>query len=155
MERAPLRPVGRCLVIHEGKILLLRNRYPDGEYYGFPGGHQELAETLEENAIRETKEEANLDVELVKPVYLHEFIEERRRHLVTLYFWAKPIGDVTKVSVEFDPDETDEKPQEALWVPIERMKELPMRPSEFIDTILEDYAQGFPGGIKKLPTVRK
>lgn len=146
--------IARTIVLHEGKILLLRNRYPEGEFYGFPGGKQEAGESLEECAVRETKEETNLAVELVQPLYLHEFIDDRinNRHHITLYFLAEPRGELA-VTHAHDPDKDENKIQEVLWVPIVKMKELPMRPSEVAEQILHEYKRGFTT-LKKLPTTR-
>jgi hypothetical protein len=41
-----------------------------------------------------------------------------------------------------------------VWVPLEKLKELNMRPDTFIDRLLDDKAKGFPDDIKKLPTVK-
>lgn len=149
-----LRTVGRAIVIHDGRILLLRNRYPEGEFYGFPGGRQEPFETLEECAIRETKEETGIDCRVVKPLYLDEFMKGKRKHLVTLFFLLEPIDPAQEPDHTNDPDEEETKIQEASWMPLEKLKGLKLRPDTFVDMLLDDYRKGFPDGIKKLPTVR-
>ncbi len=45
------------------KILLVKNH--NGRFYSFPKGHVELRENEKETAIREVKEETNLDVEIL------------------------------------------------------------------------------------------
>ena len=43
--------------------------HPIGDYYTFPGGGQELGETLEEGTKREIKEEFGIDVEVKEKLY--------------------------------------------------------------------------------------
>lgn len=58
----PIINVGATvLVFNENKELLLNLR-SDTNDWGIPGGGKELNETLEECAIRELKEETNLDI---------------------------------------------------------------------------------------------
>lgn len=54
---------GAAVIIRnqEGKILMQRRA--DKNNWGIPGGCQELGERLQETAIREVKEETNLDIE--------------------------------------------------------------------------------------------
>lgn len=138
-----MQPVSRTIVINQGKILLLKNKYSDGIFYGFPGGWQEIGETEEECAIRETKEETNLDVKLKRKLYIHEF-QNNSKHLHTTYFLAEPISNPHNLTIHNDPDTQDKKPQEVLWIDIDKLKTLPMRPNEFIDILLTDYQSDFP-----------
>lgn len=45
------------------RVLLVKNH--NGRYWSFPKGHMELNETEEETAVREIKEETNLDVKIM------------------------------------------------------------------------------------------
>lgn len=65
-----------ALVVKGGKIMAtLRNDPHNLEYHKkweFPGGSLEMGETMEENLIRETKEESGYDVEIVSLLnYVH------------------------------------------------------------------------------------
>ena len=64
------RVSSRAIIIEDNKVLLIfRKKVKDGitkEYYVVPGGGQEENETLEETAIRELKEELNVDIEILE-----------------------------------------------------------------------------------------
>ncbi|MBQ9674252.1 MAG: NUDIX domain-containing protein [Ruminococcus sp.] len=45
------------------RVLLVKNH--NGRYWSFPKGHMELNETEQETAVREIKEETNLDVQII------------------------------------------------------------------------------------------
>jgi 8-oxo-dGTP pyrophosphatase MutT (NUDIX family) len=59
----PLIMVGAAVLVldHERRLLLMRRT--DNGFWGVPGGSMEPGESLEETAIRETKEETGLVVE--------------------------------------------------------------------------------------------
>lgn len=64
----PIINVGATLLVFNQKNEILLNLRSDTNNWGIPGGSKELNETLEECAIRELKEETNLqanDLELV------------------------------------------------------------------------------------------
>lgn len=52
-----------CIIFHDNKVLIIRQNNGD---WGFPKGHVDGNETDMETAIREVKEETNLDVEIIK-----------------------------------------------------------------------------------------
>ena len=96
-------------VIHEGKILLTPRE--DFETWILPSGGVEEGESIGEAAIRETKEETGIDVELTRLVGVYT----RRSNMPTGYavlFAARPIGGEIKcqpgetIAVEwFRPDQ--------------------------------------------------
>jgi len=60
-------PVVNCVIIEDDKILLVkRNNKPFIGYWGMPGGKVEFAEHVEDAAVREFKEETNIDTEFKK-----------------------------------------------------------------------------------------
>ena len=48
-----------CIIIEDEKVLLVEQHQG---FWGFPKGHMEIGETEVETAIREVKEETNIDV---------------------------------------------------------------------------------------------
>ena len=59
---SPLIGVGATTLVFTNKNELLLNLRSDTNTWGIPGGSKELNETLEECAIRELKEETNINV---------------------------------------------------------------------------------------------
>ena len=93
-----------ALVIKDGKIMsTLRNDPHSPEYHKkweFPGGSLEMGETLEENLMRETKEETGYDVEIVSSLnYVYVENREDKNYQVCLVpYLCKIIGGDGKYS---------------------------------------------------------
>ena len=108
------RPTGCALVMHGGKLLLVkRGRDPWGGHWDIPGGFCDGAERQEDAAVREVREEAGVECEL--GAYLGAWVDVYDDGLPTLnaYFHAtaasaetgEPDGvEVTEVGW-FAPDE--------------------------------------------------
>ena len=64
-----MRISSRAIIIKDGKLLaMFRRKIKDGkvkEYFAIPGGGLEENETLEENVVRELKEEMNVDIKVL------------------------------------------------------------------------------------------
>lgn len=80
-------------VIHEGKILLTQRE--DFETWILPSGGVEDDESIAQAAIRETKEETGLDVELTRLVGIYSRLSNMAQVHAVL-FTAKPIGGEIK-----------------------------------------------------------
>lgn len=80
-------------VIHEGKILLTQR--DDFETWILPSGGIEDGESIAQAAIRETKEETGLDVELTRLVGVYSRLSNISPGYMVL-FAAKPVGGEIK-----------------------------------------------------------
>ena len=89
-----------CIVLRDKKVLLIGAKDDNGElFWSFPKGHQEDGETDIETAIRETKEETNLDVKIVdnKPIKTGHLVHNGTIYKEILLFIAKPLNDEIKI----------------------------------------------------------
>ena len=105
--------VGVSAIIMDGNKILLghrsKNKKDTGGIVGrdtwsLPGGKQEYDETIIECAIRETKEECNLDIVEPKIIYASDDIAPDR-HFVTITTIASSYSGEVKV---MEPDKEDE-----------------------------------------------
>lgn len=83
-----------CIIINEGKVLLIQQKKGN---WGFPKGHVEFNETEKQTAIREVKEETNLDVRIFRNRrYTEKYISYKGRMKQVVYFLAKQTGGIEK-----------------------------------------------------------
>lgn len=114
-----LVPSASTVVLNrEGKILLqLRS---DTHVWALPGGAMEIGETIAQTAVRETKEETGLDVELeyivgiyTNPRHVVAFSNGEVRQQFSICFACRLVGGKIKVSNEsievgfFSPEEIE------------------------------------------------
>lgn len=78
-----LERLAGCVIINNGKILLVKEK--KDWYWKLPGGRLEEEETAEECAIREAKEEANIDVELLRLFGTYNYNFKNRNFELTAY----------------------------------------------------------------------
>lgn len=116
----PIVGVG-VVIVNDGKLLLIkRGAEPSLGRWSFPGGVVELGESVRDAAVRETKEECGLDVELVTglPMDVYDIMvpDENgvlKYHYVLLQFLARPKQGTLKPTT----DVTDAK-----WVPLNEVE---------------------------------
>lgn len=83
-----------CIIINNGKVLLVKQTKG---HWGFPKGHVEANETEEETAIREVKEETNLDVQIdTSKRYTMEYMTDKGNLKEVVLFIAKLMEGNTK-----------------------------------------------------------
>lgn len=98
----------------DGVVLIRRGSDPYEGMWALPGGFVEVGETVENAAVREAKEETNLDVELERLVGVYSDPDrDPRGHNVSVTFLARVTGgdaeaatDADEVSV-LDPSEVE------------------------------------------------
>lgn len=94
MNESPLVRVGvGVFVFKNGKFIMLQRKGAHGAgSWSVPGGHLEYGESFEDTAIREVKEETNLDITNVRfGAITNDFFQEENKHYVTVWMisdWA-------------------------------------------------------------------
>ena len=98
-----------CIIIKNRKVLLVQEAKG---HWGLPKGHIEGNETEEEAAIREVKEETNLDVEIDTSIrYELNYIVEPDIEKTVCFFPAKNVsGKIKRQESEIN---------EIKWIPVE------------------------------------
>jgi 8-oxo-dGTP diphosphatase len=90
-------PAAGVVIQKDNKILLVKRKYePYRGDWCFPAGFMEYDESPERCAIRETKEEINLDVELDGLFGVYSGKDDPRTHAVLVMYWAKVKGGELK-----------------------------------------------------------
>ncbi len=85
-----------CIVIKDNNALLIKNNYGN---WSFPKGHVEKGESEQETAIRETKEETNIDVEIISDKkYSIKYSPKENVEKEVIFFIAKPLSKKLKKS---------------------------------------------------------
>ncbi|ODU02806.1 MAG: NUDIX hydrolase [Pseudonocardia sp. SCN 72-86] len=109
----------------DGRLLMIRRT--DSGLHALPGGRHELGETMTQTAVRETREETGVDIEVVgligiysNPAHLVEFTDGEVRQEFSICFRARPTGGAPR-----DSDESTE----VRWVETSELGTLDMHPS--------------------------
>lgn len=96
------------IIVDNGKVLLVGSaERGDGMFWGFPKGDQEVGESDIETALRETKEEVGLDVEITNAESIevsHPCHGGQDTKLIRL-FEARLVGDAKIVRQEDEIDD--------------------------------------------------
>jgi ADP-ribose pyrophosphatase YjhB (NUDIX family) len=115
-----------AFVLDEMDRVLLIHR-TDNDLWALPGGAQEVGEYIADTVVRETKEEAGIDVEVIgvvgiytNPNHVVEFTDGEVRQQFSICFRARRLGGRLRGSSETS---------EARWVAAEELDGLSIHPS--------------------------
>ncbi|NOZ29383.1 MAG: GNAT family N-acetyltransferase [Chloroflexi bacterium] len=118
------------LVEQDGRIVLVRRGVEPGKgLWGLPAGYVEADESAEEAAIRETREESGLEVELDGLIGVYSFGKDTGSRGVLILYAAHVVGgtlhagdDATEVAW-FAPDSLPPDDQIAFWTHRQALRE--------------------------------
>jgi len=90
--------VSACTIpVIDGKVLLVRRAINPGRgLWVFPGGYMDQDETVEEAAVRETREEVNLDVRITRLVGVYSY----RSPVVVVVYACEVAGGEVRIDRE-------------------------------------------------------
>lgn len=107
-----------CIIYkyEKNKRIFLLIHQKHGDYIGFPKGHVELNESETETAIREVKEETNLDVFLFENMIAKDnYMIDGKIDKEVVYFLATPMS--------FQANKQEQEVAELIWVEENEVKE--------------------------------
>lgn len=111
-KNRPRVGLGIIIVNRDGKILIGKRQGSHAPYYSIPGGNLDLGETFEQGAIREVKEETDLDIknpEVIAVTNNLETYSSEGLHYISIILLVKKFSGELKI---MEP----EKCAEWLWV---------------------------------------
>lgn len=99
-------PAATAFVLNEqGNVLLIQRS--DNDLWALPGGGQDFGETISTAAVRETSEEAGIDIEIIglvgiytDPNHLVKYSDGEVRQQFSICLRGRPIGGSLKTSDE-------------------------------------------------------
>ncbi|MBU4314977.1 NUDIX domain-containing protein [Patescibacteria group bacterium] len=99
--------IGVVLVNPDGKVLVGKRKNSHAPYYSIPGGHLECGETFEQCAIREIKEETDIDVLDPKVIAVTNNLEtykQEGKHYISIILLVENVIDTPKL---MEPEKCD------------------------------------------------
>lgn len=103
------------IIVDKGKVLLVKQKKSGA--FNFPKGHMDDSETEIETAIRETKEETNLDVEVDSSKRFEmSFIQSEGINKVVVYY----IATLNSCCIKKQESEISD----IIWVEIDKVEDL-------------------------------
>lgn len=123
--------VGAFILNDKGELLLQKRAVPaEKDHWSIPGGRLEWFETLEEATIRETKEETDLDVTVIKLMGVcNHIIKEENVHWIAPSYLCKIKSGEAKI---MEPD----KASDMKWFALDN---LPDKLTITTKKAIEDY----------------
>lgn len=120
-----------CVIVDGEKLLVLFKK--KHQHFEFPGGKVKEGETLEETALRETKEELGIEVELVRFICFKDFHINGKDYRSHKFLAKIKTGEKPKVA---EP-EIFEK---LFWMPMKEYKNFSC--AQNLKEFCEDFVQG-------------
>ncbi len=125
--------VGVVVLDAENRLLLARqNKRP---FWVLPGGTLELGESMAACAVREIKEEANLDIWIEKLLYLADFFAPDGRHVIDVVFYGKLMGGTLEPEISENIDEIG-------FYTRQEVSQMDLKPESIFTQILATWEHG-------------
>ena len=111
----------QCLVVRENKILMVKHKFGEDEWYCSPGGGIEKGETPEQAAIRELQEECNVSGVIIKKTSEYADPYDDANFFYTFHI---DIGSQTPY-LGYDPEESKTHSLvEVRWIALDELSEM-------------------------------
>ena len=90
-------PAAGVILFEDKKICLVKRKFePRQGYWNLPAGFVEMNETVEAAAVREAKEETNLNIRIDRLYHVYSAFDSPKLHVIVTFYLAKIIGGSLK-----------------------------------------------------------
>jgi ADP-ribose pyrophosphatase len=113
----------KSLIFYDDKFLILRKNTVEG-LWDFPGGRLEFGEAPEETLKREIKEETNLRVSILRPLYSWNYLKNEDTFLVGFVYLSKTNSKEVLLSSEHNNYD---------WITFEELSKYKIAPSYLVN----------------------
>lgn len=129
-----IRNSAKALIIKDGKMLAIKVRDADGDFYIMPGGGQEAKEQLSQTVCREVAEEVGIHVECRDLLFVIEGVHGEYFHRVDLVFLCEYIDEISNPELHGDMNQIG-----FAWLDIFNLNKQPLYPSKLRRQIMNFY----------------
>ena len=98
-----------AVCFYKNKVLMINSVYG---HWGFPKGHVEKDETYKQTAIREVKEECNIDIEIISDTYFTNTYSPKTNVIKDVHYFIAKATSTKIINQQIEVSE-------AKWVDIE------------------------------------
>lgn len=134
-----------AVVMHEGKILLMHRISGGKKYYVFPGGKVEQGEVPQLAVLRETMEEASMEVVVDSLLYhlTYDSGEQQYFYLCSYISGDPKLGEGNEMEAMKTGTEQGEQFFEPVWYDANQLEPLLLYPLEIKDLLIEDMKMNY------------
>lgn len=129
-----IRNSAKALIIKDGKMLAIKIKDGDEEWYIMPGGGQDSEEALSDAVLREVAEELGIEVQVKDLVFVVEGVHSERFHRVDLVFLCEYIREIENAELQSDTNQEGFE-----WLDINTLNHSNLYPSKLRRQIMNLY----------------
>ena len=129
-----IRTSAKAVIIQDGKLLAIKLKDSQEEWYILPGGGQDGEETLSQTVEREVREETGMEVTCKDLLFVIEGVHGERFHRIDFVFSCDYLGKAANAALHTDTNQIGFD-----WLALSDLKRLPLFPSKLRRPIMNFY----------------
>ena len=132
----------RAIIVRDNCIALIKRQRDGRIYYVIPGGGMEMGETPEQTAIRESREELGLHIEVDRLLAEINFHGRRQYYFLARVTGGKfGTGEGPEMMGRYPPERGTYTP---VWIPLRSVEHVNLFPPSIAEIVIQAARRGWP-----------